>query len=117
MPQYLFLLHEDPSRYAELSPAEMQAIIEKYSAWAGKIAAQGRLRGGEKLQDGTGRRVHTVNGKLTVTDGPYAEGKEVVGGYFIVEADNFEQAVELASDGPHVEHGVVEVREIEPTNA
>jgi hypothetical protein len=117
MPQYLFLLHEDPSRYADLSPAEMQAIIEKYSAWAGKIAAQGRLRGGEKLQDGTGRRVHTANGKLVVTDGPYAEGKEVVGGYFIVEADNYEQAVALANDCPHVETGVVEVREIEPTNA
>ena len=95
----------------------MQAIIEKYSAWAGKLASQGRLAGGNKLQDGSGRAVRRANGKVAVTDGPYTEAKEIVGGYFIVEADSYEQAVELASDCPHVENGVVEVREIEPTNA
>jgi hypothetical protein len=116
MPQYLLLLHEDPSQYAEVSPAEMQAIIEKYNAWAGKLAQQGRLRGGEKLQEGTGKTVRKSGGKLAVTDGPYTEGREVVGGYFLVEADNYEQALELANDCPHVENGVVEVREIEPTN-
>ncbi len=116
MPQYLLLLHEDPSQYANLSPAEMQAIIQKYNAWAGKLAEQGRLRGGEKLQDGTGRRVHRSNGKVAVTDGPYTEGREVVGGYFLVEADSYEQAVDLASDCPHADFRIVEVREIEPTN-
>ena len=116
MPQYLLLLHEDPSQYADVSPAEMQAIIEKYSAWAGKLASQGRLAGANKLQDGTGRSVRRAAGKLAVTDGPYTEAKEIVGGYFILNADSYEQAVELSSDCPHVESGVVEVREIEPTN-
>ena len=114
MPQYMLLLHEDPKVFADVSPSEMQAIIEKYRAWSTKIATSGNLLGGDKLKDGCGRTLRGANGKVAMTDGPYAEVKEVIGGYFKITADNYDHAVTLASECPHVEFGVVEVREIDP---
>ena len=93
MPQYLLLLHEDPKVFADKSPAELQAIVEKYMAWAGKLAAEGKLAGSNKLQDGTGRSIRSAGGKLSVTDGPYTEGREIVGGYFLIEEPSYEAAV------------------------
>lgn len=115
MHKYMLLLHEDPAAFADVTPAEMQAIIEKYKAWAIKLATAGRLAGSSKLQDGTGRSIRKSGGKVVVTDGPYTEAKEVIGGYFTIIAENYEEAVALAGDCPHVEHGVVEIREVEPT--
>jgi len=51
--------------------------------------------------------------KLIVTDGPYAETREILGGYFAFDADSFEQVVELASDCPHLQFGTIEIREVE----
>ena len=88
----------------------MQATIHKYKAWSAKVAQAGHLRGGEKLADATGR---VLRRGQPVKDGPYAESKEVVGGYFILEAADYNEAARLASDCPHVEFGTVEIREIE----
>lgn len=115
MPQYLLLLHEDPQAFAGRTPAEMQAIVERYIAWAGKLAQDGKLAGSNKLEDGSGKSLRSVNGKTTVTDGPYTEGREVIGGYFLIEADSYDDAVRLSSSCPHVEFGVVEIRQVEPT--
>ena len=115
MPKYMLLLHEDPAAFADVTPAEMQAIIEKYKAWAIKLATAGRLAGSSKLQDGTGRSIRKSGGRVVVTDGPYTEAKEVIGGYFMINAENYDEALELAGECPHVEYGVVEIREVEPT--
>lgn len=115
MPHYLLLLHEDPKTFAGRSPAEMQAIVERYIAWAGKLAQEGKLVSSNKLEDGTGRTIRAVNGKTVVTDGPYTEGREVTGGYFLIEAATYDDAVGIASSCPHTEFGVVEVRQVEPT--
>ncbi len=114
MPNYMLLLHEDPAVFADVSPAEMQTIIQKYGAWATKLAAEGRLVASSKLQDGTGRALRAVNGKFSVTDGPYTEGKEIIGGYFTIKAESYDHAVELSQGCPHVEFGVVEIRETDP---
>ena len=116
MEKFLLLFRNsvvEETTFQEMSPEAMQAEIAKWNTWIGGIAAQGKLISTEGLYP-TGKMM--ANAGTLVTDGPYTESKEVVGGYFIVEADSFEHAVELASDGPHVENGVVEVREIEPTN-
>ena len=110
MPQYILLLHEEKNAYKRMSPEEMQAMIQNYKAWSAKLAQAGHLRGGEKLADGTGRILQRGR---AVTDGPYAESKEVVGGYFVLEAANYDEAAKLASDCPHVAVGTVEIREIE----
>ena len=115
MAKFMFILHETPSEeYRNLSPEEMQRIIEKYRAWAGRLAESGRLAGGAKLTDEGGKWVSMQKGAVTVVDGPYSEAKEVVGGYFMIEAQDYVEAVELARDCPHLVNGWIEVRQVDP---
>jgi len=109
MASYILLLHEDPSGFAEMSPEDMQNIIQEYMAWTAKIREKGVLRRGIKLEDGVGRSVRGT----VVTDGPYTEAKEVIGGIYEVEAASYDAAVEIAKDCPHSKYGVVEVRLVE----
>lgn len=114
MDSYLLLLHEDPSQYAALSPAEMGEIIERYRAWSQKLAAQGRLAGGEKLADEGGKRLRAGKQGPVVSDGPFIETKDVIGGYFIVKAESYDDAVALVADCPHLRGGnVIQLRRIE----
>lgn len=115
MSQYVLLLHDSSTALPAMSAEEMQAIIQRYKAWAGGVAGKGHMRGGQKLQDGTGRVMRAPGGKVEVTDGPYVETKEIIGGFFIIEAENYDQAVALASDCPHLDFGTIEIREVEPT--
>ena len=109
MSQYVLLLHSDPSGWAKLSPDEMQKAIEKFMAWSKKPFTVG----GKRLADDAGRVMHSDGGKLRTTDGPYSETKEVLGGFFIIEAANYEEAVERASDHPTLEYGgTLEIRQI-----
>ena len=115
MPQFMLILHDDPSEYRDLSPEAMQQIVERYSAWARDLAAKGTLAGSNKLRDEGGRIVRSQGGRVVVNDGPYAEAKEIISGYFIVEAATYDDAVEIAKHCPHAEsRGRIEVREIEP---
>ena len=71
--------------------------------------------GGEKLKDEGGKIMRQEKNQVKVVDGPYSETKEVIGGYFIVKADSYAQAVELAKSCPHIKYGPkIEVREIDP---
>lgn len=116
MNQYVFLLHERPADYVDVSPAEMQETIARYKAWAGSLAQRGLLAGGEKLADDGGRHLRLVGGKPLATDGPYAETHDVVGGYFVVKAESYAQAEELAQGCPHLRGTQwIEIRQIDPT--
>ena len=92
------------------SPEVMQAQMGKWMAWIEKLNKEGKFVSGEPLLPGG----KTVSGtQKTVTDGPYTEGKEVVGGYFIVNANDFDEAVEIAKDCPDYEYGgSVQVRQV-----
>jgi hypothetical protein len=109
MTQYIFLLHAAPETFAGLSLAEFNAIKSKYAKWRDQMIAEGRVAGGNKLEDGSGRIIRGSN----VTDGPYTEAKEVVGGLFIIEAHNYDDAVAVAATCPHIDYGTLEVRAIE----
>ena len=114
MPQFMLLLHESPSDFSKVSAEEMQKIIGEYIAWRRKIEAEGKFAGGEKLKDEGGRHVSMRNGMARVVDGPYTEAKEVMGGYFIIKASSYDEAVETSKDCPHLKYGGwIEVREIE----
>jgi hypothetical protein len=113
MPSYLLLLHEDPSVFEQVSPAEMQAIIQKYTDWKLRLEAMGALTRGEKLRDGTGRVLRREAGQTSIADGPYTESREVIGGLFAIDASSYDEAAALAGDCPHLEYGVIEIREIE----
>ena len=115
MPQYMLLLHDSGAMPPDLSPEEMQAIIRRYIDWRKTVSANGRRVEGHKLRDGEGRLLRGKVGAPVITDGPYAEAKEIIGGYFLIEARDYNEAVKLASDCPHLAFGTVEVREVEPT--
>jgi hypothetical protein len=115
MPQYILLLREAPSDFSNFSPEETQQIIGEYVAWRSKIQAEGKFVGSNKLREEGGRHVSMRNGKARIVDGPYAEAKEVMGGYFIINAANYDEAVETSKGCPHLKYdGWIEVREIEP---
>ncbi len=108
MEKYMFIfLGGDPSK---LSPEAQQANMQKWFAWVEKLTKEQRYVSGEALLPG-GKTISGV--KKTVTDGPFTESKELVGGYFVVHAKNLDEAVALAKDCPDYElGGIVEVREV-----
>lgn len=113
MPHFMLLLHESTTRRPDLGPAEIQAIIARYVAWADAMRARGRLVAGDKLEEG-GRVLRREAGKVVAKDGPYGEAKELVGGYFVLEARDHVEAVELASGCPHLElGGTIELRAVQ----
>jgi len=117
MPNYLLLLHEEPVDYSQFSPEQIQAVIGEYVAWSQKLEAEGKYAGGQKLKDEGGRQLKGFNGDFRVTDGPYAEAKEVIGGFFSVTAATYDEAVEISKTCPHLKFGGrIELREIEPTH-
>ena len=113
MPNYLLFLYSEPDAFNETSPAEMQAIIQKYRDWRIGLQKTGVIVGGEKLQDGSGRVMRRTGGETSVVDGPYTESKEIIGGFFEIQVENYDQAVATASDCPHLEYGTIEIREVE----
>ena len=113
MPRFIVIPREDTGTFADISPEEMQAVVQRYHAWSMELAGAGRLLMGEKLKDGEGKVLRGPAGAMSVTDGPFVETKEIIGGFWIVEADDLEHAVEVVSGCPHLENGSLEIREIE----
>ena len=112
MSQFLILLYDQPGTWEKISPEEMQKAIQKYWAWGDRLRTQGKMVGSNKLTaEGRVMRGHS---KVHVTDGPFTEGKEILGGYYLFEADNYDQAVDISRDHPHLEYGgTIEVREVQ----
>ena len=116
MSQYMLLLHESTTDFADLSAEDIQQVIGEYVAWRNSVAEKGKLVGGAKLKDEGGKSLTMTNGALRVTDGPFAESKEVIGGYFTIFADDYDEAVAITETCPHLKYGGwIELREIEPT--
>ena len=113
MPQYILVLRNNPNSEAT-APAEMQAIIGRYRSWVEKLAAAGKMGPRSRLEDDPGRHLaRNDTGTIVVTDGPYSETKEFIGGFFIVEADDYEGAVAIAKTCPHLDYdGTIELRQI-----
>ena len=114
MPNYVLLLRDDPATFADLSPAQMEAIILRYVEWRKSRMANGQIVGGHRLQDGSGK-VLAKGG--AVTDGPFTEAKEVMAGLFVIAAKDYDEAVAIAATCPHTEFGTIEVREVQPMRA
>lgn len=114
MTQYMLLLHETPADAVAMTPAEMKELIGRYKAWAGQLAAQGKLAGGEKLTDDGGRVLRLQGGVPVASDGPYAEAQDIIGGFFIVIADSDAEAAALAQTCPHLRGTQwIEIRRVE----
>ena len=109
MAHFMLLLYDDPTTWAQISPEEMQKALEKYMAWGNKPF----IRDGKRLAEDTGKVIRSTNGKVRTTDGPYSETKEVCGGYYTIEAADYDEAVKLSLDHPHLEYGgTIELRKV-----
>lgn len=116
MAQYIMLLN-NPAQQAgpQPTPEQYGAVIEKYRQWSEKMGKAGKLAGGNKLADDAGRILRANGGQVVTTDGPSAKTQEVIGGYFIIEAGGYDEAVELTKSCPHLEFvGSVVLRELDP---
>ncbi|MFT3795708.1 YciI family protein [Flavobacterium sp.] len=111
MKEFLLIFRSDYSQFPQLSPEEMQANIKRWMDWVGGIAAQNKLVDkGNRLERSTGKVIRPDG---LITDGPYAEIKESIGGYTMVKAESLDEATELAKTCPILLFGGnVEVREV-----
>jgi len=118
MAQYMLLLHRLPTTNDALSPDKLLELTRGYYAWSEKMRQRGKLVGGEKLA-GRVRHVRMRDGTPLASDGPYAEAKDVIGGYWLIEARDDAEADEIARDCPHLWNPTnwVELRPIEPMTA
>jgi len=111
--QFMLILNEEPDLVA--TDDDRQAAVQRTGEFAMKILGAGKLKGGSPLRPVTeARRIRSRKGQTRITDGPFAEAKEVIAGYFLIEAGSLDEAVQIASGCPNVEFGSVEVREIVP---
>jgi len=109
--QYLLLIYEDEKRWATMSEAATGAEVGKYRAFGKEFSE--RIKGGNALQPTTtATTVRVSNGKRLTTDGPFAETKEQLGGYYLVEAENLDEAIAMAEKIPGARFGSIEVRPI-----
>jgi hypothetical protein len=109
MSQFMLLLYDDPSHWGRMSPEEMQKATEKYMAWS-KMPF---TKDSKRLAPDSGRVLRGANGRAKATDGPYSETKEVLGGYYTIEAANYEEAVKHSLGHPHLQYGgTIEVRQV-----
>jgi hypothetical protein len=117
MSQYLLLLYDDPSaveQFRKLPPDQIQKAVQPYIDWGNKARQAGFLLAFNKLSDGRGRVVRSRSGRPQVTDGPFSEAKELLGGYYLIEASSYDQAVQRALDHPHFAHGgTMEIRQVD----
>ena len=114
MTKFMLVARENPAAFSEVSPEEMQAIIQRYVAWGQRLQDAGKLIASHKLKDSEGRVLRSDNGATGVTDGPYSETKELIGGFWIIEADDYQEVIDLCDSHPHLTFGAsLEVRAIE----
>lgn len=111
--EYLALIYADQSVWERMTDAEREAAYERYGAFAEAARAAGTLVGGEELAStASATTVRVRDHERLVSDGPYAEVKEALGGFFILDCASFDDALDWAARIPAVEHGAVEVRPV-----
>jgi hypothetical protein len=113
--QYLLLIYGNENHLNKMSPAEQNKILQEYMEFSKSIAGSGHMRGGNELDHvSKATTVRVREGKRLVTDGPFAETKEQLGGYYLVEAKVLDEAKALAARIPSARWGSIEVRPIIP---
>jgi hypothetical protein len=112
--RYICLIYDDESRFATMSEADGARVMQEYMDFTDGIVKSGHHRAGDPLQpSSTATTVRSKGGRVVTTDGPFAETKEQLGGYYIVEAADLDAALKIAQRIPSVKYGgVVEVRPI-----
>lgn len=115
MPKFLLVLRGDPEEWRQRPPDQIAELIARFEAWAGRLLGERRFLDGQKLADGEGRVIVRTGDTVRITDGPFGETKELVGGFHLIEADSYDHAVQLCRDHPELSiGGSVEIRRLDP---
>jgi len=113
--QYLLMIYGNEELFGKMTEAEQQSIMQEYSDFTKSIAQSGHLLGGNELQPvANATTVRVRNKKRAVTDGPFAETKEQLGGYYLIEAKDLDEAIAIGARIPSARWGSIEVRGIIP---
>jgi hypothetical protein len=111
--QYLLMIHADEKAMQAASPEQNGARLAAYGAYMKAMSDAGVSKGGQRLHpSSTATVVRVKNGKTSVLNGPYAEVKEQLGGYFLIDAPDLDAAISWAARCPGAEDGAIEVRPI-----
>lgn len=115
--RYLCLIYDEEKKVSSMSKSDSDAFMGEYFAFTDGIKKSGHYLGGEALQPvQTATTVRVRNGKMSTTDGPFAETKEQLGGYYLIEARDLNDALQVAAKIPSAKLGSVEVRPIQEFN-
>jgi len=113
--QYLLLIYHPETEWAQTELASKETIYREYRDLAQQLSQQGKFVSGDQLRPSeTATVVRVRNGKTATTDGPFAETKEQLGGYFLIDVGSLDEAVAIAAKIPSARMGAVEVREVMP---
>jgi hypothetical protein len=111
--QYILLIYSDEAAWDSLSEGERGARHAEYGKLTGDLRTQGKLVGGDELQPiATATTVQVRKGETLVSDGPFAETKEALGGYYLIDAESLDEAIEWAARIPSAREGKIEIRPI-----
>lgn len=110
MAKFMVILQAPPDTFTRMPPQ----VLETYQTWSSRFRESGKFIPGEKLIEEGGKVLRREKGKASVVDGPYSEAKELVGGFFIVRAESYDEVVTLLQDCPHLNHGSISIRRTDP---
>ncbi len=111
--QYLLLIYGDETAGANASKEDMDAMMGDYNAYTEDLGKSGIMRAGEALHPtAAATTVRVQNGKTVTTHGPFAETKEQLGGFYMVDCNNLDEAIAWAAKCPGAHHGAIEVRPV-----
>jgi hypothetical protein len=111
--RYALLICTAETAMQAVSPKEAQASLAEYMAWGDEMGKRGLLQGGERLRPTTdATTVQVRNGEVLTSDGPFAETKEQIGGFYLVDCKDLDEAIEVAAKIPGARSGSIEVRPI-----
>jgi hypothetical protein len=111
--QYLLMLYSDERGFYSMTPAQQREGVAAYTAFTEALTKAGALKGSNRLQSSSAATtVRVANGKTQVLNGPFADSKEQLGGYYLIDVPDLDAALAWAARCPTAGHGVVEVRPV-----
>ena len=111
--QYLLMIYQNEAEYGKIDAATGKKLLEEYGAFTQSIIQSGNFKAGDRLQPTTtATTVRVRDGKTLTTDGPFTETKEVLGGYYLIDVDTLDEALEWAAKIPSARYGHIEVRPV-----
>ena len=116
--QYLLLIYSSEAEEAEMKPAKVASLMAEYDEFTKGIIQGGQFKAADRLKPtSAATTVRVRNGQVATTDGPFAETREQLGGYYLIDAKNWDEAIAIAARVPSAKYGSIEVRPIWPPQA